>query len=118
MRSRMRRLLLLIALIAMLLPITIHAQETAPAWYYAWNGETGEVFAYNAAGESKLLLTADEVYPVSWRMADGGVLAVFSVGGTVDLYHVTGDTAAALIASVPDLPLDSLNRMVAQHGNY
>lgn len=92
-----RYLISLLLFGVLLLPGRAAAQQGAmDAWFFAWNAESGQLVAYNAAGQVNPLLTVEDVLPFRWRLSPLSALALLSVNGEVALYQLNPQNASRI----------------------
>jgi hypothetical protein len=90
------------------------------AWYYGWKFETGELFAYDLAGNTVPLLTIDvDIQPRGWRLDGERALAVLSVGGVTGLYILSSTGAQQVVPTLgAEAILPEVTRLAARSDPY
>jgi hypothetical protein len=81
-----------------LLGSALSAQE-AERWYYGWNPDSGEVFAYTAEGEVNSLLSDVGEIEYIRRVNDENALGLLLAGDAEQLYLLTPEEARSLTAT-------------------
>jgi hypothetical protein len=101
----MRLVLLLSALALLLMPIQSNAQDD-DRWFYAWDYDGGDLFAYTPSGDVRLLIDGEAVIdngepPPTWRgnpweLANGDFIMSIGLNDAEGFYYLHDGTAQLL----------------------